>query len=181
VRGLPPPPEAAGGPVWRGGGAPRGGGGVEVLSREPVGPYDRAILDARNVEDLRMWLNENGYQIPDDTDEKLRPYVDQGAVFVAIKLLPGEDVGDIVPLHLSFPGTTPTIPIVPTSVAASPDMGSPCTCSGRPGRAPELPARAGERGRHRLALTGQNYARRGRPGGGRGRRAGLRHGLTPGA
>ena len=110
---------SAGGGEGGGGGEP----GVEVLSREPVGPYDRAILDARTVEALRMWLDENGYQVPEGTEEKLRPYVDQGAVFVAIKLLPGEDVGDIVPLHLSFPGNTPTIPIVPTSVAASPDMG----------------------------------------------------------
>ena len=109
------------------GGAPAGppdGGGVEVLSREPVGPYDRAILDARSVEDLRVWLDENEYQIPAETDDKLRPYIDAGtSVFVAIKLLPGQDVGALVPLHLTYPGDTPAIPIVPTSVAAQPDMG----------------------------------------------------------
>lgn len=99
------------------------GAGVQVLSREPVGPYDRVILDARTVEDLRNWLNENGYQIPDAVDATLRPYVDAGAVFVAIKLLPGEDVGDLVPLRLTFPGAAPTVPIVPTAVATSPDLG----------------------------------------------------------
>jgi MYXO-CTERM domain-containing protein len=119
---LPPPPEGQPGSNADAG-IDGGGGGVQVLSREPVGPYDRAILDARTVEDLRTWLDANGYQIPAGTDDKLRPYVDQGAVFVAIKLLPGEDVGDIVPLHLSFPGDAPTIPIVPTSVAAAPDLG----------------------------------------------------------
>lgn len=117
---LPPNEEDGSGGSSAGGG---GNGGVEVLSREPVGPYDRAILDARSVEDLRTWLNENNFQIPADVDAKLRPYVDAGAVFVAIKLLPGEDAGAIVPLHLSFPGDAPTIPIVPTSVAADPDMG----------------------------------------------------------
>lgn len=96
---------------------------VEVISREPVGPYDRAILDARTVEDLRNWLNENGYQIPDSVDDRLRPYVDAGAVFVAIKLLAGETSGAIVPLELTFPGNSPTIPLIPTAVAASPDMG----------------------------------------------------------
>jgi MYXO-CTERM domain-containing protein len=120
---LPPPPEGEPGFDGADAGAPNGGGEIQVLSREPVGPYDRAILDARTVEALRTWLQENGYQIPEGTDDKLRPYIDQGAVFVAIKLLPGEDVGDIVPLHLSFPGDTPTIPIVPTSVAAAPDLG----------------------------------------------------------
>jgi MYXO-CTERM domain-containing protein len=117
-----PGPEAAAG----GNGADAGAvddRGVEVLSREPVGPYDRAILDARSVEDLRNWLNENGYQIPDAVDDTLRPYVDNGAVFVAIKLLPGEDTGDLVPLHLSFPGNAPTIPLRPTAVATQPDMG----------------------------------------------------------
>ena len=147
---------AAGG----GSGGEGGGGGVEVLSREPVGPYDRAILDARNVESLRMWLDENGYQIPDDTDDKLRPYVDQGAVFVAIKLLPGEDVGDIVPLHLSFPGTTPTIPIVPTSVAASPDMGIAVHVLGQSRAVPlnYLHVQVNEAAIDWLGYTGQNYS-----------------------
>jgi MYXO-CTERM domain-containing protein len=116
--------EAAGGDFANGADAgAEGPRGVEVLSREPVGPYDRAILDARSVEDLRNWLNENGYQIPDAVDDTLRPYVDNGAVFVAIKLLPGEDTGDLVPLHLSFPGNAPTIPLRPTAVATQPDMG----------------------------------------------------------
>jgi MYXO-CTERM domain-containing protein len=98
--------------------------GVQVISREPVGPYDRAILDARSVDDLRAWLDENGYQVPDQVDATLRPYVDSGAaVFVAIKLLPGQETGDLVPLHLSFPGNAPTIPIVPTAVATQPDLG----------------------------------------------------------
>jgi hypothetical protein len=97
--------------------------GVEVLSRQNIGPYDRAILEAENVAALRAWLDENGFEVPDAVDEKLQPYIDAQAVFVAIKLLPGEDSGDIVPLHLSFPGNVPSIPIVPTSVAANPDMG----------------------------------------------------------
>lgn len=100
-----------------------GGGGVNVLSRENVGPYDRAILLPDSIDLLREWLDENGYQIPDATDAKLAPYLEVGAAFVAIKLLPGTDSSDIVPLHLSFNSATPTIPIIPTSVAAEPDMG----------------------------------------------------------
>ena len=96
---------------------------VQVISREPVGPYDRAILQADNVTVLREWLDENEYQIPEEIDEKLQPYIDGGAVFVVIKLLADSDVGDLVPLQLSFPGDSPTIPILPTAVAAEPDMG----------------------------------------------------------
>ena len=96
---------------------------VQVISREPVGPYDRAILQADDVGALRDWLNENDFQIPDTIDEKLQPYIDAGAVFVVIKLLADRGVGDLVPLKLTFPGTMPSIPVIPTAVAAEPDMG----------------------------------------------------------
>lgn len=98
-------------------------GGVQVLSREPVGPYDRAILAAEDVAALRRWLDENRYQIPENVDARLQPYIDAGAVFVALKLLNDVDAGDVVPLHLSFPADRPVIPITPTAVAAEPDMG----------------------------------------------------------
>ncbi len=97
--------------------------GVQVLSREAVGPYDRVILDADNVMALREWLDTNEFQIPEATDEKLQPYIDAGAVFVALKMLPGTDAGDIQPLHLTFTSPAPAVPIVPTAVAAEPDMG----------------------------------------------------------
>ncbi len=97
--------------------------GVQVLSREAVGPYDRAILETPDVEKLREWLDANEFQIPEATDEKLQPYVDAGAVFVALKLLPGTDAGDVSPIHLTFTSPNPAVPIVPTAVAADPDMG----------------------------------------------------------
>jgi hypothetical protein len=97
--------------------------GVTVVSRENVGPYDRAILDAQTVAALREWLDTNQFAIPRDFDERLQPYIDAGAVFVVIKLLPGVDSGEIVPLKMTFPGNTPSVPIVPTAVAASPDLG----------------------------------------------------------
>ncbi len=96
---------------------------VQVLSREAIGPYDRVILDAADVGALREWLDTNGFAIPADVDEKLVPYIERDAVFVAIKLLAGAESGDIVPLNLRFPGDRPAIPILPTAVAADPDMG----------------------------------------------------------
>ena len=96
---------------------------VQVISREVVGPYDRVILDAPNVDLLRGWLNDNEFNIPESIDEKLQPYIDADLIFVAIKLLAGNDSGDIVPLRLNFSGDRPSIPILPTAVAADPDMG----------------------------------------------------------
>ncbi len=96
---------------------------VQVLSREAIGPYDRAILDAPSVQALRDWLDANGFAIPEATDALLAPYIELDAVFVAIKLLAGAESGDVVPLRLTFPSDRPAIPIIPTAVAAEPDMG----------------------------------------------------------
>jgi hypothetical protein len=100
-----------------------GGGGVNVISREAVGPYDRVILQAQSVDELRAWLDDENFFIPEVIDAKLGPYVDRGQHFVAIKLLSSASTNDIAPLYLNFVGSKPSIPIVPTSVAANPDMG----------------------------------------------------------
>ncbi|MEZ4465820.1 MAG: DUF2330 domain-containing protein, partial [bacterium] len=122
------PDFAAGGQA--GGGPPNavddedgGGRGVQVLSREAIGPYDRVILEAENVGVLRDWLDSEGFAIPAEVDATLTPYIEMGAVFVAVRLLPGADSGDIAPLHLRFTSDTPAIPLIPTRVAANPDMG----------------------------------------------------------
>lgn len=99
------------------------GGGVAVLSREAVGPYDRVVLAAASVQELRTWLDENEFAIPEGVDPTLEPYLEMGSVFVAIKLLPGSDEGDVSPLHLSFTSDKAAVPIVPTQVAANNDMG----------------------------------------------------------
>ena len=62
-------------------------GGVNVISREAVGPYEQVILEATDVSELRAWLDRNQYFIPPSIDAKLSPYVDRGLHFVALKLL----------------------------------------------------------------------------------------------
>ena len=100
-----------------------GGPQVQVLERGSLGPYDRAVLDADDVSVLRDWLDLHEFAIPESLDEKLVPYLEAGAVFVVLKLLPDAEAGDIAPLHLRFPGTAPSVPIIPTALAAEPDMG----------------------------------------------------------
>ena len=118
--GCAPPPQAE---FAEDGAVANAGGGVNVVSREAVGPYDRVILEAQSVEELRTWLNEEEFFIPPTIDSKLGPYVERGQHFVAIKLLSSASTDDIAPLYLNFVGSKPSIPIVPTSVAANPDMG----------------------------------------------------------
>ncbi len=103
-------------------GNPEENGGVQVLSREKVGPYEKVSLNAESVTDLITWLTENNYQVPPRSEEVLSPYIGNYD-FIAIKLLEGKDAGDIRPVALSFSSPTPAIPLRPTSVAANPDMG----------------------------------------------------------
>lgn len=114
---------SSGGEGGAGGGGGGGGPDVQVLSREAVGPYDRVVLAADEASELTQWLEENQYSAPDDADAVLQPYLDNGSVFVALKLLPGAGVDDIAPLRLDFTADQPTVPIIPTQVAAEPDMG----------------------------------------------------------
>lgn len=52
----------------------------------------------------------------------LRPYVDQGFSFVALRLAPNRDVDDLQPIALSYAAANPAIPIRLTAVATEPDL-----------------------------------------------------------
>ena len=56
--GCAPPPQAE---FAEDGAVANAGGGVNVVSREAVGPYDRVILEAQSVEELRSWLDEEEF------------------------------------------------------------------------------------------------------------------------
>lgn len=111
-----------------GGGAPSAddadgaGGGVAVVDKGQVGPYEYVTLSATDQAELLTWLEDNDYDIPDQVGKALGPYVDDGQYFVALRLQSDRDVGDIAPIRLSYDGTTASIPIVLTSIAATPDM-----------------------------------------------------------
>ena len=102
-----------------------GGGtlpGVSVVSQGIVWPYATSVLTATDSGELITWLNDNGYDIPVGLDPLLAPYVASGQHFVALKLSKDRDTGDLSPLVMTYPGTTPSIPIQLTAVAAQPDM-----------------------------------------------------------
>jgi hypothetical protein len=89
--------------------APRTGASapsVSVVGRERLGPFDVARLTATDSDALGNWLADNGFRLPPRLDTALRPYVDQGWEYVAIRLAP-EDAkaplgGTLDPLHLTF-------------------------------------------------------------------------------
>ena len=100
-------------------------GGVDVVETGEVGPYDFAVLQATDTEELFVWLQENEFFIPDDVQPFVDPYVMMGNEihFVAFKLSKDSDAGDIQPVTLRYEGTEPMIPIQLTAIATTPDMG----------------------------------------------------------
>ncbi len=98
-------------------------GDVEVVSEERVGPYETAVITSDDPEAITAWLVDNGYNLDALGSELLAPYVEAGAYFVVLRLAPGQELGDLQPLALTYPAENPGIPIRLTAVAAEPDMG----------------------------------------------------------
>ncbi|MDJ0660106.1 MAG: DUF2330 domain-containing protein [Crocosphaera sp.] len=60
--------------------------GVTVEEEFTVGEYDIVILSAKESNGLEIWLQENGYKIPDGAREILRPYIQQNLKFFVAKV-----------------------------------------------------------------------------------------------
>jgi hypothetical protein len=98
-------------------------GAVEVLAEERVGPYDTAIITSTDPVALSDWLLSNGYRLDALGADLLRPYTEMGMFFLALRLAPDSDVGDLQPIAITYEAQNPMIPIKLTAVAAEPNMG----------------------------------------------------------
>ncbi|MGW7097927.1 DUF2330 domain-containing protein [Streptomyces sp. NPDC054838] len=82
------------------------GASVGVVGREQLGDFDVARLTATDPDALRRWLETNGFKLPDGLSAELRPYVDQGWEYVAVRLAPRDRskalAGDLDPLRIRF-------------------------------------------------------------------------------
>jgi len=103
-----------GGSAQLGGGSADGRTGVTVWDTLQIEGYEVAILSADESGDLAKWLTDNGYALPDGNDATLQYYVDAGAFFVAVKIVPeqaavaaqvkqAKAVGAMQPLRFTFP------------------------------------------------------------------------------
>jgi len=107
------------------GGGPPNEGDVEVIQQSSVGPYDYAVLKADSVTALFDWLHANDYDVPDEAQPFVEPYIipDSTMHFVAFRLQKDRDTGDIQPVTLKYNSTKPMIPIQLTAIATQPDLG----------------------------------------------------------
>jgi len=100
-----------------------GEGGVTILAEGAVGPYDYKVVGSGDPADLFAWLNENGYDQPEQAESLIGQYVEKGHIFVALKLLKDKEAGDIAPVVLKYNQESfACIPMVLTAIAATPDM-----------------------------------------------------------
>ena len=95
---------------------------VEVVTRDRVGPYESVVIAAEDAGAVVDWLTDNGYQLGDTGPELLAPYVEEGYYFLALRLAADREVGDLVPVALTYKAERPGIPIRLTAVAVQPDM-----------------------------------------------------------
>jgi MYXO-CTERM domain-containing protein len=95
---------------------------VMVYIRQEVGDYDVAVVGSEDPAALVSWLRENGYRITAPMEPYIERYTDEGLKFLALKLVASADVSDLRPFRFTLPGTTPTIPLRMTALAAEPEM-----------------------------------------------------------
>ncbi|MDZ4696963.1 MAG: DUF2330 domain-containing protein [Deltaproteobacteria bacterium] len=95
---------------------------VKVVEQKIVGPYATTILESTDAEALVKWLGDNGYTQPPQALPLIRHYVEQGMLFVALKLTQNAAAGDVVPLVLEMEASEACVPLVLTRVAAVNDM-----------------------------------------------------------
>ncbi|MER6123771.1 DUF2330 domain-containing protein [Streptomyces sp. NPDC001795] len=113
--------DSTGAPPAAGAGAPP----VGVVGRERLGPFDVARLTATDENALGSWLEDNGFHLPPRLNRALRPYVDQGWEYVAIRLAPQQGGsatlgGALDPLHLTFASDRLVYPMRLSRLASTP-------------------------------------------------------------
>ncbi len=92
---------------------------VDVLKHERVGIYDATVLSAGSGRALDSWLKENDFSIPTGAPAVFQEYVDNGWVFVAMKIAVESDStlskqlssGTVQPIAFRFRSTAPIYPL----------------------------------------------------------------------
>lgn len=101
--------------------SPMAPGGVRVYEESRVGDYTTAIISADSGDEVRTWLLDNGYDIPERASEIIDHYVYTGHRFAAFRYDPLDGVsGTLPPITITYRGTKPCVPIKITAIASVP-------------------------------------------------------------
>ena len=95
---------------------------VQIYASGEVGPYEFEVIGSEDPDALINWLREHNYQVTKDMEPLIDVYVQEGFVFLAMRLLPEESAQNVQPVKLTYPSLRPMIPLRLTAVAANQDM-----------------------------------------------------------
>lgn len=95
---------------------------VMVWNESRIGDYITATIEGETSEAVLNWLEENGYDIPEEAGEAIDHYIYTGHVFSAFRYDPLEytGVGNLDPVVLTYVGDKPCVPIKITAIASVP-------------------------------------------------------------
>ncbi|RSS83060.1 DUF2330 domain-containing protein [Streptomyces sp. WAC05292] len=97
---------------------------VGVVGRERLGAFDVARLTATDPAALRGWLEANGFSLPGTLTTEVKPYVDQGWEYVAVRLAPQDGNeplrGNLDPLRIRFDSDRLVYPMRLSRMAETP-------------------------------------------------------------
>jgi MYXO-CTERM domain-containing protein len=99
-----------------------GDGDPMVVFQDIVGAYEIAVLEGGTIEGVMTWLGDNGYQQDPAAEPILGEYLNEGFLFVALKLAMNVEVSEIHPIVLRYAGNEPCVPLRLTRIAAVDDM-----------------------------------------------------------
>jgi hypothetical protein len=112
---------SAGGPIPRAA-AEDEGEAVDVYVQTTVGEYEVAVVGSEDPAALIEWLRDNGYRVTPPMEPYIALYTSEGLKFLALKLLPEADVNQLSAFRFTLPGSSPSIPLRMTALAAEPEM-----------------------------------------------------------
>ena len=85
--------------------------GVFVTSREVVGPYAVVQVHGTDEGSIIGWLRDKKFLVPKDIEPILGKYVSEGFDFVAVRLRAKAGLNAMVPIRVSWKGSTPSLPL----------------------------------------------------------------------
>jgi MYXO-CTERM domain-containing protein len=97
--------------------------GVVVLHNEVVGPYETVQLEATDPQALDKWLGDHHYDIPETVKPVLAAYQAEHFNFLAIKLVPGEQVQAMKPIRVTTKGSNVALPLRMVSAGTGATVG----------------------------------------------------------
>lgn len=111
---------AAGDGAYESGGGGGAGGGnpidnppdpVAVVHKASIGPYETVTIHSNVPGALFTWLDSHGYVVDDSLQPMIDDYESEGFDFIALRLIPGQDVQQMAPVRVVTPGASPVLPL----------------------------------------------------------------------